>query len=127
MSRYIALGLAMVAGAALGAAAVSGLHAQGKVPGAYAILDISEIVDADLLKQIVTKAAPAVKSGGGQYLARTDKITALTGNPPKRAVILAFDSTEQAKAWYSSPAQKEVNAMAEKAIKGRWYVVDSAM
>jgi uncharacterized protein (DUF1330 family) len=127
MSRYIAFGLAMLTSAALGAAAVSGLHAQGKVPGVYAILDISEIVDADLLKQIVTKAAPAIKSGGGQYLARTDKITALTGIPPKRAVIVAFDSAEQAKAWYNSPAQKEVNAMAEKAIKGRWYVVDSAM
>jgi hypothetical protein len=32
MNRHIALGLAMVAGAALGAAAVQGLHAQAKPP-----------------------------------------------------------------------------------------------
>lgn len=81
MSRYIALGLAMLVGAALGGAAVNGLHAQGKIPGAYAILDISEIVDPDLLKQIVAKAAPPVKAGGGQYLARTEKITGLSGTP----------------------------------------------
>jgi hypothetical protein len=43
MNRYIALSLAMLAGAALGAAAVNGLHAQGKGPGAYAVFDISEI------------------------------------------------------------------------------------
>ena len=127
MSRYLMLGLATLAGAAVGAVAVNGLHAQGKAPGAYAILDISDVVDPDLLKQIVAKAVAPVKAGGGQYLARTDKITSLTGTPPKRIVILAFDSTDQAKAWYDSPAQGEVNAMAAKAIKGRWYVVDSAM
>jgi uncharacterized protein (DUF1330 family) len=47
--------------------------------------------------------------------------------PPKRVVILAFDSTDAAKAWYNSPAQQEINAMAEKALKQRWYVVDSTM
>ena len=122
MSRYIALGLAMLVGAALGGAAVNGLHAQGKTP-----IDISDIVDPDLLKQIVAKAAPPVKAGGGQYVARTEKITGLSGTPPKRVVILAFDSSDQAKSWYNSPAQEEVNAMAAKAIKARWYVVDSAM
>jgi hypothetical protein len=41
MNRSLTLGLGMLLGAALGAAAVNGLHAQGKTPGAYAILDIS--------------------------------------------------------------------------------------
>jgi uncharacterized protein (DUF1330 family) len=128
MKHLLVPGVAMLAGVVIGATAVSGLHAQGKTPGAYAILDVSEIVDVDTMKQIVAKAAPAVKAGGGQYLARTEKITALSGGtPPKRVVILAFDSTDQAKAWYSSPAQQEVNAMAEKALKQRWYIVDSAM
>jgi uncharacterized protein (DUF1330 family) len=127
MSRYIALGLAMLAGAALGATAVNGLHAQGKTPGAYVILDVGEIVDAGTMKLIVAKAAPAVKAGGGQYLARTEKITPLSGTPPKRVVILTFDSTDQAKAWYNSPAQQEINTLAEKALKQRWYIVDGAL
>ena len=46
---------------------------------------------------------------------------------PKRFVIIAFDSTQQAEAWYSSPAQKEVNAMVEKAGKVRSFIVDSTM
>jgi uncharacterized protein (DUF1330 family) len=33
----------------------------------------------------------------------------------------------QAKSWYNSPAQQEINAMAENALKQRWYVVDTAM
>ena len=127
MNRPLTLGLGMLIGAALGAAAVGGLHAQGKTPGAYAILDISEIMDADLLKQMGAKAGPAVKAGGGQFLARTENITGLMGTPPKRVVIVSFDNVEQAKAWYKTAAQEEVNAMAGKAIKARWYVVDSAM
>jgi uncharacterized protein (DUF1330 family) len=127
MNRSLTLGLGMLLGAALGAAAVNGLHAQGKTPGAYAILDVSEVVDAAAMKSIVAKAIASVKAGGGEYVARTDKIAALSGVPPKRVVIIAFDSTDQAKAWYNSPAQQEINAMAEKALKERWYVVDTAM
>jgi uncharacterized protein (DUF1330 family) len=127
MKRAILVGLAMLAGGAIGATAVNGLHAQGKAPGAYAILDISEVVDPGLLKQIVVKAAAPVKAAGGQYLARTDSVVSLTGTPPKRVVILSFDNVEQAKAWYNSSAQEEVNVMAAKAIKARWYVVNSAM
>ena len=119
MKQFLILGLGMLAGAALGGAAVNGLHAQGKVPGAYAVLDISEVVDPTALKQVVTKAGPSVKAGGGQYLARTDKITALSGEPPKRVVIIAFDSADQAKSWYNSPLQQEVNALTDKAVKQR--------
>ena len=98
-----------------------------KAPGAYAILDISEILDPAAVPQIIAKAVPSAKAGGAQYLAATEKITALSGVPPKRVVILAFDSIDQAKEWYNSPAQQEVNAMDAKAVKRRWYIVDSAM
>ena len=127
MQRYFMLGLAMLCGAALGATAVNGLRAQDKAAGAYAVLDVSEIVDPTRMIEIVTKAAPSVKAGGGRYIARTDKITALSGTPPQRVVIVAFDSVDQAKAWYNSPEQMPINAVADKAIKQRWYVVDGAM
>src|SRR5947209_7499811 len=47
MNQSIVVGLAMLAGAALGAAAVNGLHAQGRPPGSYAVIDISEITDPE--------------------------------------------------------------------------------
>jgi uncharacterized protein (DUF1330 family) len=127
MNRSLTLGLGMLIGTALGAAAVNGLHAQGKTPGAYAILDISEILDAAAVPRIFAKAVPAAKAGGERYLTATEKITALSGVPPEHVVILAFDNIDQAKAWYNSPAQQEVNAMDAKAVKDRWYIVDSAI
>jgi uncharacterized protein (DUF1330 family) len=127
MDQRIAVGLAMLAGVAIGGLAIGGLHAQGKSPGAYAILDISEVTAPDLLKEIVAKAAPAVTSAGGQYLARTNNITPLFGTAPKRFVIIAFDNVDKAKAWYDTPAQKEVNDLTERALKARWFIVDGTV
>jgi len=124
MNRLVAMGLAMLAGFALGATAVNNLSAQSKSPGAYAILDISEITDAEIFKQLLSKAIASVTSAGGQYIVRTDKITPLSGTPPVRAVVIAFDSVDKAKAWYASPAQKEVNALAERSQKGRAFIAE---
>jgi hypothetical protein len=55
MNRPIALGLAMLAGAAVGATAVNGLHAQNKAPGAYAVLDLSAINSPDVFKTLPSK------------------------------------------------------------------------
>jgi uncharacterized protein (DUF1330 family) len=121
MNRLATLGLAMLAGGAIGAAAVNGLSAQGKPPGAYAVVDISEITDPEGFKALGQRtneaAAANFKNLGGRYIVRTDKITALDGTAPKRFVVIAFDSAEKAQAWNNSPAQKEVNATRMKTTK----------
>jgi hypothetical protein len=55
MKRSIALGLAMLAGTLIGARAVNGLHAQNRVPGAYAALDLSAINSPDAFKTLPSK------------------------------------------------------------------------
>ena len=114
----------MLAGFSLGAVAISGLDAQGR-PGAYAIVDISEVTDPNVLRQqLLLKAEPAATSAGGCFIARTENIVALTGTPPKRFVIIAFESVDKAKAWDATPAQQEVNALAEKSLKSRRFIVE---
>jgi uncharacterized protein (DUF1330 family) len=41
-----------------------------------------------------------------------------------RAVVIAFDNVDKAKAWYASPAQKEVNALADRSQKGRSFIAE---
>jgi uncharacterized protein (DUF1330 family) len=127
MNRLFTLGLAMLAGVAIGAAAVNGLNAQGKPPGAYAVVDISEITDQNTFGQILPKALPASEAFGGKYIVRTSKMTALDGTPPQRFVVIAFDSVEKAKAWDSSPAQKEVNDLRRKSTKSRVFIADGEL
>jgi uncharacterized protein (DUF1330 family) len=128
MNQHIALGLAMLASATFGAVAVNGLNAQTKAPGAYAVIDISEITDSDtFVKQLLPKATPPVTAAGGQFIIRTDKITPIDGTPPKRFVVIAFDSVDKAKAWDNSPAQKEIDALRAKSAKARSFIVDGTI
>jgi len=95
MHQRIAMGLAMLASAAFGAVSVSGLKAQNKAPGAYAVIDISEITDSDTFtKQLLPKATPPVTAFGGQFIVRTENTVAINGTPPKRFVVIAFESME---------------------------------
>jgi uncharacterized protein (DUF1330 family) len=126
MDQRIALGLAMLAGAVLGAVAIDGLKAQDKAPGAYAVIDISEISNPDLFKTLLSKAEAPVTAFGGKFVVRTEKVTAIDGTPPKRFVVIGFDSMEKAKAWSASPAQKEIDDMRLKSAKARAFIVDGA-
>jgi uncharacterized protein (DUF1330 family) len=124
MNRYVTIGLAMLAGAVFGAAAVNGLNAQNKAPGAYAVVDLSEISNPDLFKTLLPKAEPASAAFGGKFVIRTENIVGLDGTPPKRLVVIAFDSIDKAKAWDASAAQKEITDIRQRSTKSRQFIVD---
>lgn len=117
------LAIALVAGVAIGGAAIQGLHAQASPP-TYVVVDISDITDPEGFKAIIPKAEAANAAFGGKFIMRTDKITTAYGTPPKRFVVIAFASLDKAKAWKASAAQKEVDAIASKTTKGRQFFVE---
>ena len=123
MYRPVRWALATVACVALGTTAVNVLYAQNKSPGAYVIVDISEITNPDGFKQLFPKAPPAVAAFGGEFVTRTEKITALDGTPPKQFVIIGFENVDKAKAWSASAAQKEVDAIRMGNTKSRSFIV----
>jgi uncharacterized protein (DUF1330 family) len=128
MNRNIALGMAMLAGGAIGATAVQGLHAQGYGAGAnaaaYAIVDISKMNDADTFKTLFPIAQKAMDDFGGKYLIRTDKITSLDGTPPARFVVIAFASMEKATAWHASVGMKQVDDIRLRSTNSRQFFVE---
>lgn len=121
------LALTLLAGVALGAAAIQAIHAQAK-PLSYYVVDISEITDAQGFKAIGQRsnaaAAALFKELGGRYITRTDKITALDGTAPKRFIVIAFDSPEKVQAYNNSPGQKEITAIRTKTTKSRSFMVE---
>jgi uncharacterized protein (DUF1330 family) len=122
-------GLAMLAGAALGAAAMGGvgvLHAQSKSP-VYGITEI-EIMNSDAYaREFLAKVGPMNIAAGGHPLIRTSgKITPIEGEPPKtRITVSAWDSVEHMKAWYNSAQYRELRKVGEKYAKFiRSYTVE---
>lgn len=93
MDHRVVIGV--LVGAALGTSIAQGLHAQA-MPPAIAIIDVSGVTDPEGFKA-VTQTPDGVTAAvmlGGRYVARTDKITVLSGAAPKRFVIIAFDNLE---------------------------------
>jgi uncharacterized protein (DUF1330 family) len=116
--------LAIAAGAALGAAAVQGLHAQAK-PKAYIITE-SELLDAAALAAYVPKAQAAVRAAGGTPgIIATGKIIAVVGEAPKRIGASEWPSAEQAQAYLGSAERKALDSERAKAFKTtRQFIVE---
>ena len=127
MNRHITVAAAMLAGVAIGGVGVDRLHAQSTAPGAYAVIDISEINNPDLFKALLAKAEAPVAAAGGKFVMRTEKITARDGVAPARFVVIAFESMEKARLWDKLPAQKEIDEMRAKSAKARSFLVDGAV
>src|SRR5262249_7809707 len=125
-TRYT-VALSMIVGAALGGAAIQGLHAQAKPP-AYLVIEINKVTDAEGFKVITQRprggANVAKELGAVITSARTDKITALDGTAPERFVVYAFDSVEKAQAFNNSSYMKEVNAIRGKTTQARSFIVE---
>jgi uncharacterized protein (DUF1330 family) len=125
MNQRIALGLTLLAGVAIGATAIQGLHAQAKPP-AYVVIPVLKMNDAAGFKAgVVDKAKPEdLKAAGGQYVVRSEKFTSLDGTPPARLVIMKFDSVEKAQAFEKTAAQKEINAARMKTTDSLSFIVE---
>ena len=96
-TRYI-VALSMLAGVAVGALALQGLHAQAKLP-VYFVVE-NEISDVQsYLKEYAARARDMIKANGGRYLAAGDATT-FVGEPPKsRVAIFVFDDLQQIQTW----------------------------
>jgi uncharacterized protein (DUF1330 family) len=124
MKTNYKLAIALVAGAAIGGAAIQGLHAQAK-PMGYVVTEVT-IIDEAAFKEFSSKTQATVDPFGGKRLVRGGKVTALDGEPPKRVIITAFETTEKAQAWRDSAAWKALLPIRAKAVKSREYIVEGA-
>jgi uncharacterized protein (DUF1330 family) len=121
-TRYT-VALSMIAGAALGGAAIQGLHAQAKPP-AYVITH-TEVIDQAAFNEFSSKTPASMQAFGGKYLIRGGKVIPSVGDAPKRVIVSVFHSMEKAQAWRDSPGWKELLPLRAKATKPSMeYIVE---
>jgi uncharacterized protein (DUF1330 family) len=116
--------LSMLAGVAVGAVAIQGLHAQAKPP-VYVVSEITVTnVDA-YAKEYAPLAQAAIKKSGGKLVAISQNVTSLEGAPQKsRVTINVYDSLEKAQASRSSPDYKAARKIGDKYATFRAFVVE---
>jgi len=115
--------LAMLAGVWIGAAAIQD-HDVRKAP-AYVIAEIG-VTDRVRMQEYGRKVPESLApfEGRYRYLVRGGKTWALEGEPPKGMVVIAFDSAEEARRWYDSPAYAAIRPIRMRAATSRIFVVE---
>ena len=107
--------LAVAVGAAFGATAMYGLHAQAK-PKAFRIVE-SEVLDPAALAVYGPLNATALKAIGARVVAPAGQPTSFVGDAPKRVSIVEFESVDSYRAYRTSDAFKKLTPQRDKALK----------
>jgi uncharacterized protein (DUF1330 family) len=124
MKTRFTVALSMLAGIALGAVAVQGIHAQSRVSTYY----VAEVEVTDLvgyLKDYMPREEANIRSFGGRILAAGPRIATIEGDPPKsHALLLVWDDIEKMQSWRNAPESREIQAVGHKYAKFRAFTIE---
>jgi uncharacterized protein (DUF1330 family) len=123
-TRYT-IALSMIAGVALGGAAIQGLHAQAKLK-AYTIGEI-EVTDASVQPCYLPAVRKAIEAAHGRSLRTLNgRVVSIEGGaPPKNVALIEWDSLDDAVAFYKSKAWTDLAPQRDKSQRTlRRYVVE---
>jgi uncharacterized protein (DUF1330 family) len=122
MRTNSSLAIALFAGCAFGAAAMTVLHAQA-TPPAYSVVEV-DVIDAEGFKAFAERNAAGVAAAGGQFIVRRGRVVTSEGTPPKGVFIIAWGSLDKATGYFTSPAFKELIPLRDKAARVRLFHVE---
>jgi uncharacterized protein (DUF1330 family) len=121
------LTMTLLAGIAIGAVALEGLHAQAAKQKAYAVTEL-EILDPSAQAAYLPSARKALEAAHGRALrTTTGRVVQVDGAaPPKSVALVEWDSLDDAVAFYKSKAWTDLAPQREKAVKVvRRYLVEA--
>ena len=109
--------LALLAGVAIGVAGTAALQAQqAKAPPAYLISNI-EVTDTKAFPDYAAKFPAIAAAYHGRFLVRGGKTEVFEGEAPKRVVVIAFDSMQDAVSYRKSDAFQKLQPEREKVMR----------
>jgi uncharacterized protein (DUF1330 family) len=110
------LGLSLLAGIAIGGAAIQTIHAQAKPP--VYMIAINEVSNEEgYTKEYLPAAQKAIKDHGGVYVAAGPGTQVAGSLPNGRVVILRWETMEALQGWRNSPEYQAALKVGEKYAK----------
>ena len=119
-----------LAGFAVGAASLQALHAQqARTTPAYVIAEVApdpeHKADPAAAARYKDEAPKTIAAFNGRYLVVSSNAEAVEGGPLKGyLVVIAFDSLEQARGWYNSPAYEAIRPLRQNSTLTRMLIVE---
>jgi len=119
--------LAIFAGFLAGLGANAAVQAQqlntmSNAPPFYFVSEVNQITDPEAIKSYRAKVADTLAPFKGHYhfVARTGNVESVEGDaPPMVIAVIAWDTLDDAHAWYNSPAYAAIRPIFQGATKGR--------
>ena len=124
------LALAALTGISIGVATAQTIHAQQvKAPPAYVIAEVEKdpikVEDPAAARRYAQEAPKSLIPFNGQYVVRGGAVQTVEGDAPKGyIVVIAFDSMENARGWYYSPAYEAIKRIRQNSTKSRILIVE---
>jgi uncharacterized protein (DUF1330 family) len=127
MKTKYTLALTLLAGVAIGAIAMQGLHAQGAKLKAWSVGEIEPVAGATVSPGYIKDARDAIAKAHGRPLRTVNgRVVAVEGSAPPKVAVVEWDSVDDAVAFYKSDAWKKLAPERDKAQKTiRRYIVES--
>ena len=120
--------IALMAGLFAGAAVDRATHGQQVKPTpVYLISEVDTITEPAAIRDYGSKVHATFAPFDGHYhfVVAGGKTESLDGDPPPQGiVVIAFDSSEAAHAWYNSPAYQAILPLRLKSSTGNFIIVD---
>ena len=97
------------------------------MPKAYWVVTYRSVKNPEAWKAYAKLAAPAIKSSGGRFLARSNPAKTYEAGMNERVVLVEFDSLDKALACHDTPAYKEaLKALGAGNVERDMRVVEGA-
>ena len=117
--------LATLAGISVGMVGEIAIRGQQVKPAPGYVIAEVDIHDLTAFQKYGEKVSETLAPFNHQYLARSNKIQPLEGNPPKGGiVVIQFDSAQKAREWYDSPAYAAIRPIRQASATSRIYIVE---
>jgi uncharacterized protein (DUF1330 family) len=92
---------------------------------AYWICSYQTMPSQEILERYAAGAGPAIRAGGGRFLARSVASKSFESGKTLRTVVIEFDSVDQAVATYESAAYKTAAAEIKNACQRDVRIVEA--
>jgi uncharacterized protein (DUF1330 family) len=90
---------------------------------AYVIVDV-DVTDPEAYREYTAQTPGTVAQYGGRWLVRGGAYETIEGQwSPKRIVVIAFESVEQARRWYQSPEYQAILPLRLKHAKTNFLTI----
>jgi uncharacterized protein (DUF1330 family) len=91
---------------------------------AILVVEILEIFDQQMYDKYIAQVPQCIQLYGGRYIALSNKLHKLEGEPPERCILIEFPSVEDARNLFSSDDYKAIKSFRENSTRSRGFLME---